>query len=134
MPCFWGLLESITVTLKAFTIPTRMMEKHLHVWTNMVLYLYMMSAQAILGYNTSLKLFNLALQSSLFIVCSCKISNYIRENELSPCQGRSMARIFIHDMSVVVVTSYVSELSPFTFILVQDVNLFMHRIASLEFK
>ena len=89
MPCFRGLLESITVTLKAFTIPTRMMEKHLHVWTNMVLYLYMMSAQAILGYNTLLKLFNLAMQSSLIIVCSCKTSNYIRENELSPCQGRS---------------------------------------------
>ena len=46
MPCFQGLLESIAVTLKAFTIPTRMMEKHLHAWSNMALYLYMMSLQA----------------------------------------------------------------------------------------
>ena len=77
---FRGLLESITVTLKSFTIPTRMLEKHLHASSNMASYLYMMSSQAILSYNTSLKLFYLTLQSSLTIVWSCKTSNYIREN------------------------------------------------------
>ena len=48
-----------------------------------------------------------------------------------------MARIFTHDMSVVVVTSCasdVSEWSSFTFILLQDEYVFKHGIASLEFK
>ena len=48
-----------------------------------------------------------------------------------------MVRIFILDMSVVVVTSCasnVSEWSSFAFILKQDEYVFIHGIASLEFK
>ena len=48
-----------------------------------------------------------------------------------------MSRILIHDMSVVVVTSCasdVSEWSSFTFVLVQDEYVFIHRIASSELK